>query len=457
MSGKQKVNFNSLFFILLLPLILFYPCIVNAADVTIGWDRPDDGRVAGYNVYYGQSGTNYKSTPKITINSAGQTTCTISGLTAGAIYGFTITNVDEQGLQSAFAEECYYNVPLPRADTDGDGLTNDEESGTYGTDPNRADTDADGINDYKEVLYWGNDWQSDIDGDGIINLLDADSDNDGVNDGTEIAAGKDPANPADNAAALAFEAGEVVINHDWTFVDLTKSFVNPVVVAGPMSYAGNQPAVIRIRNVSSIGFEIRIQEWEYLDGAHAYETVGYMVMEAGAHTLTDGTRVQAGKFQTAGSGTVLFPQTFNQTPVVFSAVVTFNGGEAVTGRCNKAGTSGFDYVLQEQEANRDGHATETISYIAWEPSSGYVDGHFYEVSATPNAVLDAFYRIYFDRRFSVDPVFISDMQTIKGWDTANLRFQNKNTAGIDVMVTEEKSNDSETRHAKEVVGYIVIE
>ena len=80
-------------------------------------------------------------------------------------------------------------------DSDCDGLTDDDETNIYGTNPNNPDTDDDGINDGDEVAYWGASWNSDPDGDDIINLLDFDSDNDGFSDGQEIAAGTDPNDP----------------------------------------------------------------------------------------------------------------------------------------------------------------------------------------------------------------------------------------------------------------------
>jgi len=83
----------------------------------------------------------------------------------------------------------------PEPDTDGDGISDSDENTIYGTDPNRADTDADGIDDGGELIYWGADWDSDPDGDGTVNILDADSDNDGSADGQEIADGTDPADP----------------------------------------------------------------------------------------------------------------------------------------------------------------------------------------------------------------------------------------------------------------------
>ena len=77
-------------------------------------------------------------------------------------------------------------------DTDRDGLSDQDETNLYGTNPAQADTDGDDINDGDERAFWGEAWLSDSDGDGLINLLDPDADNDGVNDGDELNDGTDP-------------------------------------------------------------------------------------------------------------------------------------------------------------------------------------------------------------------------------------------------------------------------
>ena len=342
-------------------------------------------------------------------------------------------------------------------DTDGDGLTNDDEINIYGTDPRNPDTDGDGINDGDEVEFWGYDWDMDFDNDGIINLLDPDSDNDGFLDGTEKGQGFDPGDP-NSKPGFSLEIGEVSVDHNWKRVEFSEAFSDPVVVAKPLSYNGGDPAVLRIRNVDSTGFEIRIQEWEYLDGTHTTENVSYIVMERGNYILEDGAKVEAGTFDTditSSFGWVDFSQTFNQAPVVITAVSSYHEADTVTTRVRNISINGFEFRMQEQESNSQSHATETISYIAWEPSSGTVGDLTFEVEKTDDVIKHDWQTIVYNETFTNPPVFLADMQTTDGKDTANLRWQNKDFYGIDVKIAEEQSRDSETNHTTEVVGYMV--
>jgi hypothetical protein len=43
-----------------------------------------------------------------------------------------------------------------------------------------------------------------------------------------------------------------------------------------------------------------------------------------------------------------------------------------------------------------------------------------------------------------------------GPDTANVRWRNKNASSVDVWIDEEESEDRETDHIAETVGYIAI-
>lgn len=94
-------------------------------------------------------------------------------------------------------EELAYGTSPTNADTDGDGLTDYEETKVYGTSPLFADTDGDGLTDWQEIrVYHTNPTNADSDGDGLsdgaeVNIyhtspLNADTDGDGLSDGQEV-------------------------------------------------------------------------------------------------------------------------------------------------------------------------------------------------------------------------------------------------------------------------------
>ena len=82
-------------------------------------------------------------------------------------------------------------------DHDDDGISDENETLVWGTDPYNADTDNDGINDYDEIfIYLTNPNLADSDSDGLSDSLelsiyetnpnDDDTDSDGLTDGAEI-------------------------------------------------------------------------------------------------------------------------------------------------------------------------------------------------------------------------------------------------------------------------------
>ena len=311
-------------------------------------------------------------------------------------------------------------------DTDNDGLTDFEEENTFYTDPNKPDTDGDGYSDGEEVIQ-----------------------------------GFDPLSTMSHPdiALPKFEVGEVSVDHNWLYVSFSKEYTDPVVIAGAASLNGSQPTTVRLRNVTNKGFEIRLQEWEYLDGTHYQETVGYLVMERGQYHLNDGTLIEAGAFNTKtppGFERINFHNTFNQQPVVLSTVSTVNDSNAVVGRLRSIDTHGFDIKLQEQEANANDHKGEVIFYLAWEPSAGRIDDFAFQVGQTSDEVTHKLHTIGFNSIFEQAPVFLCDMQTTDGGNTANLRWQNKDAIAVDVLVDEEQSKDAEVNHITEVVGFIGI-
>ena len=149
-----------------------------AGDVTVTFD------VAGT----ASSGTDYTITPSPIVIPSGNTTGAIEitlvddgdfesdetvTVTLTGVSGASVGVMDSQTI-------IIQNNDASTVDTDGDGLT-DEQERLAGTNPEDGDSDDDGVSDGNEP-----DWDLDSDGDGLINALDPDSDNDGILDGTEL-------------------------------------------------------------------------------------------------------------------------------------------------------------------------------------------------------------------------------------------------------------------------------
>ncbi|NOY62183.1 MAG: hypothetical protein GXP10_03325, partial [Gammaproteobacteria bacterium] len=154
-------------------------------------------------------------------------------------------------------------------------------------------------------------------------------------------------------------------------VALSGRFDQPVVIAGLPSFNGSQPGVVRLRSVIDDGietrFDLRFQEWDYLDGTHATEEIPYLVLEAGIKTMPDGAIWEVGRFDLSGTASWMaqsFQTAFPAAPRLFLTVQTSNEEQAITVRAKAVTAGGFSAALFEQESLMDGHAVETVGYLA---------------------------------------------------------------------------------------------
>jgi len=172
--------------LLLVSLLIFSVCLASpalGARVMLEWDQVSNSDVDGYRVYYGTSSRDY--TKPIEISDPGKTQVTVENLDMETTYYFAV--VSYKGTRESDYSREVRHTPT---DSDGDGLSDYDETHFYPTDPGVADTDEDGIDDGAEVAYWnsrdGHSWDGDIDRDGTVNLVDPDSNDDGIQDGTKF-------------------------------------------------------------------------------------------------------------------------------------------------------------------------------------------------------------------------------------------------------------------------------
>jgi hypothetical protein len=233
-----------------------------------------------------------------------------------------------------------------------------------------------------------------------------------------------------------------------------------VLVAKPASSNGVDPGVIRLRNVSATAAELRFQEWDYLDGSHTREDVFYLVSEAGEHSL-GGLRVKAGSLTSSQLGRagqwrgLSFNPRFADDPVVLASVMTSNGGDAVTTRIRDLDFSGFDLAMDEQESKADGHTDESLGWVAIATGTGTtaegrkVEAFFDAINHVPTPVP---YTNPTPHRY---PTVVGTVDSTFGADPLSLRYLSPTSTRIELKLTEEQSNDTETDHAVEDVGVFV--
>ncbi|MEE8525823.1 MAG: M36 family metallopeptidase, partial [Thermoanaerobaculia bacterium] len=251
-----------------------------------------------------------------------------------------------------------------------------------------------------------------------------------------------------------FQFGVETIDEQTRTVTLS-GFIDPIVVLGPPSFIGTQPTTTRVINVTSSSFQHFLQEWDYLDGAHLDESIGYLVLESGTSDL-GGLAAEAGSVNINQEwASVNFSQAFTGAPVVMAQVASFAGDQAVTTRIRNVTASGFEVRLQEEEGNDGEHAVETVHYIAIEPGTATIGGTQLVVDRTADQVTHNFFTINFGTSVA-SPAFLADMQTTDGGDPATLRHTNLTSTSAQVKVEEEQSANSETAHTTEVVGWVVL-
>lgn len=242
-------------------------------------------------------------------------------------------------------------------------------------------------------------------------------------------------------------------------VTLTKPLINPVFAFTHTSNGGD-PFVVRLTgetldaNGNTTAFTFIIEEWEYLDGPHpATETINWLAVEEGVHTLPDGRIIEAGTTTADHTNTaVSLTGGFTSPPVVLTSVSSNNDSTTVDSDPLNITASGFNVRLQEEENQDRIHADETVGWIAIQPGVGTGSGSANTFGGVDNNT-DV---LGLGATFS-DGVVLGETQTINGGDTANLVIDGQTASTVGVYVEEERSRDSETNHVDETVGIVAFE
>lgn len=250
------------------------------------------------------------------------------------------------------------------------------------------------------------------------------------------------------------------LDHHWQTVPLARRYVDPIVVVGPVSRNGTNGGLARVQNVRADAFEMRFQEWAFLDGIHENkERAFYFVAERGVQAI-GGLMLQADSLETSMNvadgltdATLMLP--FPAMPGVFASMSSVNDPAPATVRVSNRSTTGFRVALQAEEAATARHGVERIDWIAIQPGEGVTaDGRTVRVFDTRigGALRPVSLGTGLDGRF---PSLLAQMNSLFGGDPATMRFTNLGPDSVEMLSQEEQSADVETSHVDEDVAVFV--
>ena len=270
-----------------------------------------------------------------------------------------------------------------------------------------------------------------------------------------------------------------VSSASWTTVNLGQTYSNPVIIATPIyPTSGLPPVVTRITNVTSTGFDIKIDRADGQTGAVSFD-VSVIAVDEGVYTqATDGVTMEAVKYTstvTANANSwVAEARTFQNTytsPVVVGQVMSVNDanwsvfwsmGSSRTNPVNASNLNVGKHVGEDPNTTR---ADETIGYIVIEAGSGTIDGVAYEAALGADTV-KGFGNSSNPYTYSLSGGLSSTSAaaaSISGMDGGNGGWAVLSgspafsTTSIGFHACEDQVGDSEQKHNTTQVGYIVFE
>lgn len=234
----------------------------------------------------------------------------------------------------------------------------------------------------------------------------------------------------------------------WHSVSFSAEIPEARVVMGPLSCEGKQAGFARVRNVTDQGFEFQIDEWDYRDGRHVLETISWIAVSAGTHTLESGQTLTVGRIPAVdGIATPTTLDGFTAAPTLLTQITSATGAVPAVSQVCGVTRDGFDLKVQTQEAPAGVPGPESVDWIALEAADQFVfgtrltaqvDDHWQNTGWTgqPDALLGA-------------------AQTDMDTDPSVLRYDLGQADRLRVHLQEDLSADAETDHLPEDVHLFI--
>ncbi|EMR75210.1 hypothetical protein MBGDF03_01071, partial [Thermoplasmatales archaeon SCGC AB-540-F20] len=265
------------------------------------------------------------------------------------------------------------------------------------------------------------------------------------------------------------------IDNSWTTLNFWNIYTNPVVVSTyNLASGSDNEAVVRISNVTSTSCDIKIQN----PGDDHLVTAGdvyIIVIDEGAYNLSDGTKVEAYKYNESttaenGNWAVGTSQTYSNSytnPVVLGQVMSQNDTDWSVFWCsNGVATDPADssnlytskHVGEDTDITRN---EETLGYIVIEQSSGTINGINYR-SELGSDTIEGVLTGGAPYTYSLSGTYSMGVATLNAMDGSDGGFvilygASPIDTNIGLAIDEDTIGDLDRSHTTEQVAYWVFD
>ncbi len=290
------------------------------------------------------------------------------------------------------------------------------------------------------------------------------------------------------ANAFEMEMGQAIVQDTfvtsaWTSIAFAQPFsARPVVTVLPTTNGGD-PMTLRIRNVTTTGFEVVQTEPSGNDGRHLQNTTAYIAVEPGNHILPDGSRIVAIEHSTTSFAnrllsttwdTVGFPSGFSGTPAIVAQIQS-TANESQSPPTNSSVpfmdvgirnvTAGTLQVTLERAESTAGSVTfnERIGIIAVQNSLNlsFTDAFSNTIQLqsllTPTNIRgfdDGCFSNNYATAFAATPLTVASANSRSGNNGGWIRRCSESSSALGLTTDEDIDSDAERNHTGESAGVI---
>ncbi|MEZ4961535.1 MAG: LamG-like jellyroll fold domain-containing protein [Saprospiraceae bacterium] len=246
------------------------------------------------------------------------------------------------------------------------------------------------------------------------------------------------------------------VSDRWKTIRFPVQFASkPVVFSQIVTNNEAVGTVVRMRNISTSQFQLRLQEEEAADNVHALESVAWMAIEEGPVTGTLPYEV-GNKLVSSSNATVNFDQPYSN-PGLIASIQSFNENNPVSPRIRSMNSVSAVLFCQEEQSfdPETNHGFETMGYMAFDKPGDITNQQGEVIGETGRLTLNHNFATVNLLHTYHNPVVIMGGITFNGSQASTLRVKDVTANAFSVRIDEWEYLDD--THVNEQVTYMVVE